>query len=364
MGILPVDKRLDWLARCLERSFRLYPRSHRQEFEQEMRQVFRMAAQEIYPQGLLATLVFFGRELRGVLGEVVGQYWQLLSLREGKLMQALEEFDGTARKEQGSPRREPLTWGTLLAGSAIFMVWGLDAILREIIFPPDRPELVATMTVSIFLLSWLIFLLPPVVVGYAWTRYFPRWTYPYVGAALLYAVLMDGIPSPHFPFSGGSYIPWGWRAWIPLVLAVGVGLFITHSLRPLRRFFTNTWEDWTLLSYAMFGWAPLFLLASFDEIASGYTMTFMPLVVILMVTTVLLYLASRHLYQRAWALFAGAFLSLGITLVTTEVYWMGVSGFDMRHIALIQAVFLGVMFAPGLIGVFRHFGQWGAHHYA
>ncbi len=37
MGILPVDKRLDWLARCLERSFRLYRRSHWLPSEHEMR---------------------------------------------------------------------------------------------------------------------------------------------------------------------------------------------------------------------------------------------------------------------------------------------------------------------------------------
>jgi len=365
MGILPVDKHLDWLVRCVERSFRLYPRSHRQHFGQEMRQVFRMAAQEIYPQGLLAMLVFCGRELHGVLAEAVGEYWQLLSLREGKLMHALEENDGTARKEQGSPRREPLILGTLLAGSAIFIIWGLDAILREIIFSPDRPELAAIMTVSILLLSWLIFLLPPVVVGYAWTRYFPRWTYPYVGAALLYALLMDGITSPGFPFSGGSYIRWGWRAWIPLLVAVGVGLLITRSLRPLMRLFTNAWDDWTLLSYAMFGWAPLFLLAGFDEIDSAFTLTFMPLVIIVMVTTTMLYLVSRSISRRAWVLFAGAFLSLAIMLVVNEIYWNGILAvFDDPRIALVLVVFLGVMFSPALIGVIRHIRQWGVHRYA
>lgn len=359
-----MDKRLDWLARCVERSFRLYPRSHRQKFEQEMRQVFRMAAQEIYPQGLLAMLVFYGRELRGVLAGVAAEYWQLFARREGRQMQALDGQHRIARNEQGSPRREPLNWVTLLASSAIFIIWGLEAILLEIAFSTNRTQLNATMMVSIRMLSWVLFLLPPVVVGFSWTRNFQRWTYPYVGSALVYAAVMDGIASPEFPFSSGGYNPWGWRAWIPLVIAIGVALFVTRSLRPLRRFFTNAWEDWTLLSYAMFGMAPLFLLASFDEVASGYSLIFMPVVVIILVITSLLYLASQHLYQRAWLLFTGAFLSLGITMVVTEVYWMGVSGFDMRRIALIQAVFLAVMFSPGLIGVFRHFRQGDARRYA
>lgn len=359
-----MDKPLCWLARFVAASFSLYPHGYRQQFEQEMRQVFRLAVQEIYPCGFIALLVFCGRELCGVLVGVLSEYGKLLFHRGGGQMAALEMNEAILESDPNSLAGDSRSWGTLLAGSAIFIIWGLDAILREIIFPPDRPELVATMTISILLLSWLIFLLPPVVVGYAWTRNFPRWTYPYVGAALLYALLMDAITSPGFPFSGGIYIRWGWRAWIPLIMAVGIAIITTRSVRPLWRFFINAWEDWTLLSYAMFGMAPLFLLASFDEIASEYSLTFMLVVVIILVITSLLYLASRHLYQRAWLLFTGAFLSLGITMVVTEVYWMGVSGFDMRRIALIQAVFLAVMFSPGLIGVFRHFRQGDARRYA
>ena len=323
-----------------------------------------MAAQEIYLNGIRALLVFCSREMHGVLAGVVAEYWQLLVRRGGRQMRTLEEQDRIARNEQGLHHREPFTCGTLLAGSAIFLIWGLDAIMLELAFSTIRTELNATMMVSILMLSWVLFLLPPIVVGFAWMLNFPRWTYPYVGATLLYAILMDGIASPEFPFSSRAYTPWGWRAWLPLIMAVGIALITTRSLRPLWHFFINAWEDWTLLSYAMFGMAPLFLLASFDEMASGYSLTFMPVVVIILVITSLLYLASQHLYQRAWLLFAGAFLSLGITMVVTEVYWMGVSGFDMRRIALIQAVFLAVMFSPGLIGVFRHFRQLGAHRYA
>ena len=283
-------------------------------------------------------------------------------------MRALAGIEGIAQNERGSLPEDSHSWGTLLAGSAIFLIWQLEAILSEIAFSSKEPRFTAFITAS-HLLSWLAFLFPPVVVGYGWTRSFPRWTYPYVGSALLYTYFMAAniIATPSITLLGntiGGSTPWGWRAWLPLILSVGIGMIITRSLHPLGRFFSNAWIDWTLLSYAMFGWAPLILIASFDEMPSGLTLIFLPMVATILVATALLYLASRRLSQRAWFLFAGAFLSLAITLIASEIYWSGIGAFNAPRIVLILAVFLGVMFSPALIGVFRYFRQGGALHQA
>jgi hypothetical protein len=359
-----VNRLCGWLSRFIALLFRLYPSRYREQFEHEMHQVFRLAAQDVSRCSFWGVLGFYSRELSGAVGGLLSQHWQQLVHTRSKPMQTPGIRNSDGFQERVPQAGNSPSWTILLAGSTIFFIWGLEAILLELAFSTNRTELNATMMVSILILSWVLFLLPPAVVGFAWMRNFPRWTYPYVGAALVYAATMDGISSPEFPFSNGVYSPWGWRAWIPLIMAVGIALISTRSVRPLGRFFINAWDDWTLLSFAMFGMAPLFLLASFDELAPGYSLKFMPVVLIILVTTVMLYLAGRYLYQRAWVLFTGAFLSLGITMVVTEVYWMGVGGFDMRRLALIQAVFLGVMFSPGLIGAFRHFRQADTRRYA
>jgi Na+/H+ antiporter NhaD/arsenite permease-like protein len=86
----------------------------------------------------------------------------------------------------------------------------------------------------------------------------------------------------------------------------------------------------------------------------------MPLVVSLMVATSLLYMVQPSVHQRGWVLFGGVSLSLAIMMVVTEIYWSGVGGFSTSRIVLVLAVFLGVMFMPALIGLYRHFYQRGS----
>ena len=355
-----MDKRLGRLARGVAFSFRLYPRGFRQEFEHEMRSVYCLAAQEARRNGVSTSLGFYICELGGVLVGVISEYRKLAFDGGSRQMRALSENDRITQNEQGSLPGDSRSWAAMLAGSAIYVIWGLEAICLEIAFASNEPWYTACIWVS-QLLAWLVFLLPPIVVGYGWTRNFPRWTYPYIGAGLVYAAAMDGIPSPEFPISSGVYSPWGWRAWIPLFLALTIALLVTRSLHPFTRFFSNAWQDWTLLSYAMFGWAPLLILAGFDEVSPELTLIFIPIVVIVMAATATLYLASPSISQRGWILFAGAFFSLAIMLVVTEIYWNGIQAvFDDPRITLIMVVFLGVMFTPGLIGVFRYFQQRGA----
>ena len=297
MAGMLVVKRPSWLVRCVPYLFRLYPRNMRQELEQEMLSVYYLAAKEAERSGVSALLHFIVRELYGVLAGVISEYWMLVIHRGGGQMVAIQNGKGNTPSEPGSLPGDSHSWGTLLAGSAIFLIWGLEAIIDEIAFSSNEPRFAAFITAG-HILSWLLFLLPPVVVGYAYTRNFPRWTYPYVGSVLLYTYFMAAnlIATPQAILLGelsGSYTPIGWRAWLPLILAMGIALLITRSLNPLMRFLTNAWTDWTLLSFAMFGWAPLFLVAGFDEVASGYSLTFMPLVMAIIIVTALLYLASR-----------------------------------------------------------------------
>jgi hypothetical protein len=359
MEAMRVDKQCKRLVCYVAFSFRLFPRGYREEFGEEMCSVYFLAAEEAGRKGVRNLLLFLARELWGILKEASHDYWQLALERGGRQMDALAEGEEMARDGWSSLPGETRSWRTLLAGSLLFLVWGLEAIFSEAAFS-DFGSGSAVLLAASQVCSWLVFLLPAVVAGYAWTHNFPRWTYAYIGSAFLYTYFMAAnfIVTPQTSLLGNSpdaYTTWGWRAWIPLVLALGIGLSITRSLHPLVRFFTNAWLDWTLLSYALFGWIPLLLLASFDEMPSSLTLTFLPITTGILTIAAVLYLASWRISQRAVSLFAGVYLSLGLTLVVAELYWSGVGAFNSARILLILTVFLGVIFSPALIGVVRQF---------
>jgi hypothetical protein len=359
MGVILVDKRCNRLVLCVALLFCLFPRSYRKEFEEEMRIVYFLAAEESRKKGARNLLHFMAREFWGILTAVSREYWQLVFGRGGRQMTV--RFGGEEMRPGGrdSLPGESSSWCTLVAGALLFLIWGLEAISSELAFSDFGSGSTLLLSAS-ELSSWLVFLLPPLVVGYAWTRNFPRWTYAYAGSAFIYTYFIAGnmIVTPQINLLGGSpdaSISWGWRAWIPLVLALSIGLCITRSLRPLVLFFTNAWLDWTLLSFMMFGWIPLLLIASYDEMASAITLTFMPIVISILVVTAMLYLASRRISPRAGSLFVGASLSLGLTLVVTEIYWSGIGAFNSARILLILTAVLGVIFSPALISVVKYF---------
>ncbi len=61
-----------------------------------------------------------------------------------------------------------------------------------------------------------------------------------------------------------------------------ITLLITRSLRPFLRLFTNIWEDWTLLTFGMFGFMPLLIGVGFDEVDRLYSLRFMVALTLLM----------------------------------------------------------------------------------
>ena len=91
---------------------------------------------------------------------------------------------------------------------------------------------------------------------------------------------------------------WGWRAWVPLAVVAVISLLITQSLRPLRKFFTNIWEDWTLLTFGLFGSMPLVIAVVFDEMDRLYSLYFMVILTLLMVNTAFVYMQRPDHYMQ------------------------------------------------------------------
>jgi hypothetical protein len=188
------------------------------------------------------------------------------------------------------------------------------------------------------------------VVGYCLS--FPRWSYPYVGLQLIMSLYMTNVSTPGLRILGYTFprhFLWGWLAWIPLFVAIGAGLVITRSLRPLGRFFTNLGGDATQLSFAFFGFFPLLILFAFDEVTDHFSLPWIALLSALMVATAWLYLRQVDIPRRAAVLAGGMALLLGGGIVSGYHYWRQ-EGMDLGAGITLSATIGIWMLLPALMG--------------
>jgi len=256
----------------------------------------------------------------------------------------------TASDERGSS-----TWGATLAGMALFIITGLRLILGEIPQDWTIPTWLPAIA-NVLFLSFIV--LPAIGFGIGWVKGFPRWSYPYVGLELLMSLYMMNVATPGLRilnYTFGSNDLWGWRAWIPFLVMAAIALLVTRSLRPALRLFTNVWEDWTRLTFGMFGFMPLLVLIGFDEVDRLYSLPFMIVLTIVMAGTALGYLRSARLRQRLLALSAGIVLVVVVVTVAPMVYWLENGWVNVRGAIIVGIVVVGVMFSPALIAPLRHY---------
>ncbi len=253
-------------------------------------------------------------------------------------------------RQNGKP---PASWTAVLAGVTLFLILGLDLILGEIPHNWAIPTWLIYLRGALFSVSLV---LPAIGFGVGWIKDFPRWSFPYIGLVLLLSLYMENVATPglrifHYDIFGREL--WGWRAWIPFLVMTGIALLITRSLRPLSKLFTNVWEDWTRLTFGMFGFMPLLIGIGFDEVDRLYSLPFMVALTFLMVGTALTYLRSARQWQRVLALLIGIILIMTIVTVAPTVYWLENGWVNVQGTVMMATVVVAVMFSPVLIGLLR-----------
>ena len=245
------------------------------------------------------------------------------------------------------------SWRAALGGAGLFLTWGLYLIAMEIPHGWGIPDWAAPIFLILFL---VVIIIPPMAMCTGWIQGFPAWSYPYVGQMLLFSLYMTQMATPGLRFFGlpifGREL-WGWRAFLPLAVVVVVALLATRSLRPLGRFFTNIWEDWTLLSFGLAGTLPLIVSVRFDEMDQLYSLYFMALLAALMTAMALVYLLSRRRWARTAALLGGISLVISIAVAVPAIYWQGSGGVNIPGTILLGLGILAVMVSPGVIGIIR-----------
>ncbi len=165
---------------------------------------------------------------------------------------------------------------------------------------------------------------------------------------LIFSLYMMNVATPGFLF--GREL-WGWRAWVPLSVAAVISLLVTRSLRPLQKLFINIWDDWTLLTFGLFGFMPLLIAVVFDEMDRLYSLYFMVILTLLMVGTVFIYMQRSGHGERMRALLIGIFLTITLAMTAPTVYWLGHGGTNIVPAVVAGIVVFLVMFSPALISL-------------
>jgi hypothetical protein len=287
---------------------RLYPSEYRQEFAEEMRETFSQAFADASRNGLHSLLFLFIKELLDLPVSVLRVHMQIRNTRTVTSPEFPLE----------------LSWRELLVALAVFL---LPAMM--ILVNPVMNQALGTSQ-SAGISAVLLFLAVMIAAGVL--RGFPLWSMSYLGVILvvaLYLYLFQWIFNQVSPALISNFSPGQWDRSTFLLLKVisnsmlwlmlfCLTLLVVALLALLNRFqplFSRTRQDWSTLSYVLYGesiFALLFLFGNhrFDRsliIASSLCLG----------AGLWFYLRSTVMWKRLLALFGGLSLAMWIAVFGT-----------------------------------------------
>lgn len=334
------------LIHLYSRLLHLYPVRFHTEFAEEMQVVFSTSINEAGKAGILQMTIISLRELSGLPFNVLREFWQEFQGKELVMLQA-------------NSSNSPASIGQVVMGALLFFLFSLILIMWELPITLFDQEWFNIVGSSLF---GMLLILPAIGFGIGWAHGFPRWSYPYVGMALLLAFYIQNASTPGMKLFGipvfGREI-WGWRAWVPLGIAFIITIVISRSFKPFMSFFTNLWNDWSILSYFMISAVPLLVMIAFDEMDRIYTLYFILPFDVLLVGMVIFYLKGRNASQRVLALTVGVIAIIFPAVWGSASYWLprdGMYSFASAQAMLTQAVTVTVvMLLPAWMELLRRF---------
>ena len=333
------------LYACL---LRLYPQPFVVEFGDEMRAVFAQALNGLGVAGFPPVKRRI-EMIRLFLKEV----WDL----PVALLPALRFSFGPGRKDAFAPaagEREQdkpdawvgyrASWGEALLGALPFLLFGLAHFLIAI-HELGKPTNLASR-------PWLLYgsgLLLLIAIGLAigGIKGYPRWSYAYLAMAVFLSS----------NYSNGTFygVAYGWRFWVPLIVAILVPLLLTRSLRPLARLIRGAWNDWTRLSFVLYAFLlPLYTILFFDTKWGTDELISLAIDTLLLAAGAVAFLRSRTIWQRVVSLQAAMFIQACKGFLFAG--WLGgphVFSLDLWIVLMVLLFFGGFMFLPGLVGLLQ-----------
>jgi len=313
------------LVRLYARLLSLYPRRYRADYGEELQTVFSLVVNEAAQRGRFSVIRLGWRELRDLPGAVIREY-----LREGRK----RKMETSTITPTGDGRS---SWGETLAGLWPFLFLGPVSVTMTYLTVPawfqysETPKYLSI----VFVLSMLVGL------GVAWAKGWPRWSYPYIGFAMVVGGLAIGGTVSSMVFTVGPEWPVLPQVLIAVGafgLVVGILTLIARAWRPLHSLYRGIRQDWTRLSFGLFtGVLVLFGGGGIDlDEDPIFTLNvFVPSLVVL--AGALVYLRSTTKAQRILALLVSLTLAVAVRVVGGKIFY-GTYGAVVGAIVLIPAL--------------------------
>lgn len=284
----------------------LFPRAYREEYGEELQAVFDLSLDEAINAGWLEVMIVASRELIGLPGAILHEY-----LRDGRKRKMTGKFASRFDFAPGS-RNETL------AALAPFLLFGAVPVLLSYI--DTRGFLPRWFAITFVILFWSLgFGL--LVIGFKHRA--PRWFMPYLGLPLPIVSLLafNTLVNPEwrgFPFLYES--PWFVKQfvhqgllWSGLFVSVLLALLLIRFLPRLRTFRQRLKDDWTLLSFLLYGAAPLVVVISFESFKNEE-----PFLLLSFLTLALgawFYLRNTTSWNKFWSLLVGLTLAMSVAVI-------------------------------------------------
>ncbi len=317
------------LVRLYARLLALYPRRYRADYGEELQTVFSLVVNEAVQRGRFSVIRLGWRELRDLPGAVIREY-----LREGRK----RKMETSTITPTGAERS---SWGETLAGLWPFLFLGpVSVIIMYMTVPAwfQYSEDPKYLLFIVFVLSMLVGL------GVGWAKGWPRWSYPYLGFAMIVGGLAIGGTVSSMVFTVGPE----WPVLPQVLIAVGVfGLtvgiltLIARAWRPLHSLYRSIRQDWTRLSFGLFpAVLVIFGTVDLDEDPIFTLNVFVPSLIVL--AGALVYLHSTTKAQRVLALLVSLTLAVAVRVVGGNIFYA-------TYYATYGAVVGVIVFIPALL---------------
>ncbi len=285
----------------------LYPQQYQAEYGEELQTVFSLVVNEAAQRGRFSVIRLGWRELRDLPGAVIREY-----LREGRK----RKMETSTITPTGDGRS---SWGETLAGIWPFLFLGPVSVIVAYLTMPawfqysETPKYLSI----VFVLSMLVGL------GVGWAKGWPRWSYPYLGFAMVVGGLAIGGTVSSMVFTVGPE----WPVLPQVLIAVGafgliVGILtlIARAWRPLHSLYRGIRQDWTRLSFGLFTVVSgLFGAIDLDEDPIFTLNVFVPSLILLV--GALVYLRSTTKAQRILALLVSLVLAVAVRVVVGKIFY-------------------------------------------
>lgn len=356
------------LMRIYTRLLSLYPQQYRTEYGEELQAVFSLLVNQAAQRGRFSVVRLGWREMRDMPGAVIREY------RRERRKRKMET------KTSVLPTFEPGSWREWLAAMALFLLLALTSLLSYLHFA--WPSSV----------SWVLLGAPLLMFALGLLKGLPRWFLPYtgvIGVPLSWALTTRGTIMGINTRGGvvGSLLSWadrhlfallrpsasdpwivravfgGAELWLVLLGMAAFAVLIAAACRPLRPFYWRLRDDWTLLSFGLYGAMVMAVNMAFEDYPHPHRQLYIFVALLILVAGAWVYLRSVHLWQRALALFAAITLSMAVVatgkaiLYANPLLWpREARGFTWQSEVLCTVFLWGwlvaVVMAPALLELF------------